>query len=568
MNQKIEVLDCTIRDGGYIVNWNFDKKVAREIYRSLSKAGVDYIEMGYLGTEKYFERSKYGIWRFTDEHDLQETVEGIDGAKIALMVDYGKSDIKDIIVRNKKFADLIRIAVHKDKIKEAIKFSEKIKEKGYKTSLNLMGYSNYSDSERKKYALLLKNSGIDYIYIADSYGSILPDQINDFLKPLLKLPDKKIGFHSHNNLQMAFANTLEAIRCGVNIVDASVYGIGRGAGNLPIEVILSYMELFNHDKYNVIPVLNLIDQYFIQLQHEAHWGYQLPYMLSGIFKCHPDYARDLVERREYTIEDIWQILETIRKIDSIGFSKNILEDVLKKGKLPNRAKPDQFKNKGRLKERKETVVPYAGRHEGKDFLVLANGPNLGKYKKQIDRFIIKHDPIILGANYLGGMFVPHYHAFNNKRRFMDYAQHVDKKSKLLIGQYIPEDMIREYVQRDYEALYYVDVLDNKFGIKKGVIQSNCRTISALLAGVAIAMGAKRVFIVGMDGYLGTDTNGRFHFYKEDETTDRNIVLEKHGWNLRFLEQIDRYLVEKGKEGIHILTPTSYKRFYKGINNYL
>ena len=129
-------------------------------------------------------------------------------------------------------------------------------------------------------------------------------------------------------------------------------------------------------------------------------------------------------------------------------------------------------------------------------------------------------------------------------------------------------MIREYVQRDYEALYYVDVLDNKFGIKKGVIQSNCRTISALLAGVAIAMGAKRVFIVGMDGYLDTDTGGGFHFYKEDETTDRNIVLEKHGWNLRFLEQIDRYLVEKGKEGIHILTPTSYKRFHKGINNYL
>src|SRR4030042_1590721 len=141
MIQKLEILDCTIRDGGYVVNWKFDKKVARDVYRSLSKAGVDYIEMGYIGTEKYFDSSRYGAWRFTRESDLRETVDGIDGARIALMADYGKSGVRDIVFRNKKFADLIRIAAHKDKIKEAVKFSEKIKEKGYKVSLNLMGYS-------------------------------------------------------------------------------------------------------------------------------------------------------------------------------------------------------------------------------------------------------------------------------------------------------------------------------------------------------------------------------------------------------------------------------------------
>lgn len=567
MLKNIEILDCTIRDGGYLNNWNFDKNVARELYRSLSKAGIDYIEMGYIGTEKYFERSKYGIWRFTEEKDLQETVDGIDGAKIALMADFGKSDIEDIIFRNRKYLDLIRIAVHKDKIKEAIRFASEIKESGCRVAINLMGYSNYTDKERNKCALILKGSSFDYIYVADSYGSILPGQINDLFAPLLDLPGKKIGFHSHNNLQMAFANTLEAIRCGVSIVDGSVYGMGRGAGNLPIEVVVSYMELFNHDKYNVIPVLNLIDQYFIKFQREAHWGYQLPYMLSGIFKCHPDYARDLVERREYTIEDIWQILETVRKIDSVGFSKKILEDVLKKGKFRNNLQIMPHKNKNTLAE-ENVRVSYIDRHKGKDFLILANGPNLGKYKKQIDRFIDKYDPVILGANYLGGMFIPHYHAFNNNRRFMDYAQDVNKKSRLLVGRYIPQDMVREYVNREYEFLYYIDILDNRFDIKKGVVQSNCRTISALLGGVAIVMGAKRVFIAGMDGYIGTDNEGKFHFYKEEETSDKNVVLEKHKWNMRFLDQIDKYLIKKGREGIHIITPTSYKRFYKGINNYL
>jgi 4-hydroxy 2-oxovalerate aldolase len=567
MTQPVQILDCTIRDGGYLNNWNFDKKVVREVYRSLSKAGVDYVEIGYLGSEKYFDRSQYGIWRFSDEDDLKEVVDGIHGAKIALMADCGKFDLQDIIRRNKKLVDLIRIAAHQDKIKEAAEMSTKIKENGYEVSLNLMGYSNYTEAETKECAALLNDTIVDYIYVADSYGSILPNQVEDFFRPLLNLSGKKIGFHSHNNLQMAFANTLEAIRCGINIVDGSVYGMGRGAGNLPIEVILAYMELSNRDKYNVIAVLNLIDQYFIRFQREMHWGYQLPYMLSGVFKCHPEYARNLVERREYTIEDIWQILEIIRKIEGVGFSKQALEEVLKKGRFSSGQKIVTFKN-SKAEPKGQGRVPYEDRHTGRDFLILANGPNLKTYKRQIDEFIMKYDPVILGANYLANMLVPHYHAFNNKRRFIDYVQYIDQKSRLLIGQHIPQEMVKEHTSREYEVIFYIDELDSEFGIKNGVIQTNCRTISVFLAGLAIVMGAKRIFIVGMDGYLSTDEKGKFHFYNEEEASDRKIILEKHQWNLRYLEQIDRYLVEHKKEGIHILTPTSYKRFYKGINNYL
>ncbi|MFC1805327.1 hypothetical protein ACFLZ3_05850, partial [Candidatus Omnitrophota bacterium] len=490
--------------------------------------------------------------------------------QIALMVDYGKFDLGDLGPRDEELVELIRIAVHKNKVEEAVKLSEKIKEKGYKVSINLVGYSNYTDSERRDRVSLLKDADIDYLYMVDSYGSILANQIEGLLEPLLELPGKKIGFHAHNNLQMAFANTLEAIRCGVSIIDTSVYGMGRGAGNLPSEVILSYMELLNPDKFNVTPVLNLINRYFIEFQRQGHWGYQLPYMISGIFKCHPNYARDLIERREYTIEDIWQILEIIKESDAIGFSKNILEGVLKKGKFGNRHRLITFKdNKKKSKTKKEKVqIPYIGRYQEKNFLLLANGPNLMKYKEQIDKFIMKYNPIILGANYLGEMFVPHYHAFNNKRRFIDYVEEVDQKSKLLIGQYIPGSMIKEYTTREYEILYYMDEMDNEFDIKDGVIQTNCRTISVLLAGVAIVMGASRIFIAGMDGYLAPVSDGRFHFYKEEEASDKEVILEKHHWNLKFLEQIDQYLTANGKEGIHILTPTSYKRFYKGINNYI
>lgn len=151
---------------------------------------------------------------------------------------------------------------------------------------------------------------------------------------------------------------------------------------------------------------------------------------------------------------------------------------------------------------------------------------------------------------------------------MDYIEDVNPKSKLLIGQYILPDMIKEYTTREYEILYYLDEMDNEFGIKDGVIQTNCRTISVLLVGVAILMGASRIFIAGMDGYLIPDSKDKFHFYKEEEASDKEVILEKHQWNLKFLEQIDQYLTSSGNEGIHILTPTSYKRFYKGINNYI
>ena len=129
-------------------------------------------------------------------------------------------------------------------------------------------------------------------------------------------------------------------------------------------------------------------------------------------------------------------------------------------------------------------------------------------------------------------------------------------------------MIREYTQRPYETLYFIDEL-NDFDIVDGVIQSNCRTIAVLLMGVAIVMGANRIFAVGMDGYVGPDLKRGFHFYDEKvETEEKDLIIERHRYNQHFIEQIDEYLSNMGKEGIHILTPTSYKAFYKGIENYL
>ena len=571
---KFDILDCTIRDGGYINNWEFDKKLVREVYRALSKSGVEYVEIGFRGTEKYFDKNKYGRWRFTTEEHIREATDNIVGAKLALMADYGKVESDDFCEAKESVVNLVRIAVHKDNLKGAIDLLGKIKEKGYEVSLNVMGYANYSENERRYLVDLVKKVVLDYVCIADSYGSMFPDQIRPLFEPVLEIPDIKVGFHPHNNLQMAFANSLEAIRCGVHIIDSTIYGMGRAAGNLPTEIIISFLEKHGSGRYNSIPVLNVIDRYFVALQSGNKWGYQLPYMLSGMFQCHPNYAKSLIDYKEFTIEDIWEALNLIKREDTVGFSKSHLDELINRGIIGGLSKVTDkeawVSSNPRAAYRRlvgDPNVPYINRYDSRDFLIIANGPSIKEYAPKIEKLITKYNPIVLGGNYLGGLFKPHYHCFVNKKRFAKYIDTAAPESKLLIGQYITDEMVEEYTDRDYEKIYYIDVYAD-FQIEDGVITTNCRTVSVLLAGVAIAMGAKRIFCVGMDGYIGQE-NKEFHFYSEkEEQDDKDMILERHLWNQKFIEQIDEYLIGRGKEGIHILTPTSYKSFYKGIENYI
>lgn len=565
-----KICDCTIRDGGYLNNWNFDIKIVRQIYRALSKSGVDYVELGYRNIRDSASGDSCGIWKFTPEEAIREVTQNIHGAKIAVMVDFGKIEAAKLPDKDKTLIDLIRVAVHKDRIPEALKLCAQLKGKGFSVSLNLMGYSNFTASEKRGLLAVLKNPKIDYLYIADSYGSLFPAQTKELFRPFAKIKKIKMGFHPHNNLQVAFANALEAIAGGAHIVDSSIYGMGRAAGNLPTEIILSYFESFYKDKYNVVPVLNIIDKYFLRMHKEIGWGYNLSYMLSGMFKCHPDYPKYLSELHEFQIEDIWEALSRIGKMNPVGFSKEAVDTVIKQGLFSaGLNRKHNIPSSGRVRQIHIGRPSYVNRHKGRDFLVLANGPTLKEYKRQISRFIDKINPVVLGANYLGGLFVPDYHAFNNKRRFIDYIDTVNKNSRLLIGSYVSDEMAREYTDKEYEKLAYLDRLGNNFEIQNGVISTNCKTISVLLIGVAIVMGAKRIFVAGMDGYIYPQQQKHIHFYNEaDEPQNPGIIKDRHNWNLFYLDQIDDYLCGRDKDGLILLTPTAYKRFYKGINNYI
>ena len=189
--ERIEILDCTIRDGGYVNNWDFDKKLVREIYRALSKAGVDYVELGFHGSDKYFDKAKYGRFRFSTAADINFVCAGIDGAKVSLMVDHGKYDSVDLAAYQDGPVRLIRSAFHKDKFRVALADLVRVKEMGFEISANFMGYVAYSETEKKELLSILRDMPLDYAYVADTYGSMFPDQLVDFLGPLLEIKHVK-----------------------------------------------------------------------------------------------------------------------------------------------------------------------------------------------------------------------------------------------------------------------------------------------------------------------------------------------------------------------------------------
>jgi len=198
-------------------------------------------------------------------------------------------------------------------------------------------------------------------------------------------------------------------------------------------------------------------------------------------------------------------------------------------------------------------------------LVLANGPTLKTHKHKIDQFIKQHNPIILGANNLENLFVPHYHAFNNKKRFSKYIQAVSSTSKLLLSEHFSSPFIQEQTDRSYELLFYDDILSAHFEVNDGVIATNCRTISVLLIGIAIVMGAKRIFIAGMDGYIKGPSKNDVHFYAERDEKETKQLLDQHQWCEKFLLEINEYLTKMGKEKLVSITPTSYSGFCERVD---
>ena len=301
---SIKVVDATIRDGGLVNDFYFDDSFVRGLYLANIKAGVDYMEFGYKGDKEMFDPSKFGKWKFCDEADLRAIVGDNDtDLKLAVMADVGRCRYKqDIIPRDESVIDLIRVATYLNQIPTAVDMIEDAKRKGYEVSCNIMAISAAQEADVRTALDILGQTPVDVIYIVDSFGALYPEQMQRIAALYVEYAEKygkKIGIHAHNNQQLAFANTIEAVGDGVDWLDATYAALGRGAGNCAMELLLGFLK---NPKYNVFPVIKFIEQYVNKLRDEGMvWGYDLQYLLTGLLNQHPRTAIAFTKdnRRDY-----------------------------------------------------------------------------------------------------------------------------------------------------------------------------------------------------------------------------------------------------------------------------
>lgn len=286
---EIKVLDCTIRDGGLMNDSRFTDECVRAVYAANAAAGVDYMEIGYKNSTKLFNPDQYGCWRHCKEDDMRRIVgDNPTGMKLCAMADAEKCDYKtDILPKKDSVLDMIRVACYIHQIPLALEMTKDAHDKGYETCVNLMAASTVQEAELDAGLELLCASGAQAVYVVDSFGHFYTEETRYLVKKYLKFAqtqDMDVGIHAHNNLQLAYANTIEAIVAGANYVDATMAGLGRGAGNCLLELLLGFL---HNPRYKLRPVLECIQDYIEPLQTELGWGFDIPYMLTGLYNRHP-----------------------------------------------------------------------------------------------------------------------------------------------------------------------------------------------------------------------------------------------------------------------------------------
>jgi 4-hydroxy 2-oxovalerate aldolase len=286
---EIKVLDCTIRDGGLMNNHAFDEKLVKDIFKASVEAGIDYIEMGYTASKRIFSQDEFGMWKFCSEDNIRNVVEDNDTPlKISVMADAERTDYhEDIIPKEQSVIDLIRVATYIHQIPTAIDMVKDAHDKGYETTVNLMAISTVQERELDEALDDLAETEVSTIYLVDSFGALYSEQIEYLTRKYLayaKPAGKEVGIHTHNNQQLAYANTIQAIITGANMLDASFAGLGRGAGNCPIELLLGFL---HNPKFQLRPILKCIQETISPLKEKLRWGFDIPYMITGYLNQHP-----------------------------------------------------------------------------------------------------------------------------------------------------------------------------------------------------------------------------------------------------------------------------------------
>ena len=469
----IQILDCTLRDGGYCNKWNFGEKNISKIIKGLIDAKVDIVECGFLTNRVNYHRN---ISKFTDLSQLDYFIPRIKTNQLfVVMVNYGEYDIADLPDCNECAIDGIRVAFHKKDCKEALEYCKKISNKGYQVFVQPMVSMNYTNKEFIDLINDINKIKPTAAYIVDSFGTMRKDDLVHYfyLMELFLDKDIMIGFHSHNNVQSALSNAqclLEQRTEHDLVVDSSIYGMGRGAGNLNSELFLRELNESRGGRYAIKPLLQIMDEILSRFYEEHPWGYTLPNYLSASYLIHPNYANYLSEKNTLTLDAMDDIFSLLDKERAVEFNPQYIEQVYV-----------DYMSKGQSNIiHMEEFLHYIN---GKKILLLAPGKSTIQQIDRIKAFIDKENIVIISINHDSKLYDLDYIFVSNMRRYRELDS-TNYNKVISTTNVKAED---SYLELDYYSL------TNSSGASSD--NSGLMAIQFM-----INLGISEVWLAGYDGY--------------------------------------------------------------------
>lgn len=525
MMESIQLLDCTLRDGGYVNNWNFGNEIILKIYSKLCQSAVEIIECGFISETKACNPD---MSVFNSISQCEKIFSAVNGQKVVAMINCCEFAPENIEEYNGGVLDTIRIAFHKSQIPEAKELCLALKSKGYKVFFQPMNTIGYSDYELLSLIDFANTNMPEAFYLVDSFGTMRKE---DLLRMFYLVDNNlnksiKVGFHSHNNLQLSFSNAQELISLNTKrniIIDSSVFGMGRGAGNLCTELMTQYINENIEHKYNIIPILETMDEYIMPIYSKHPWGYSAPYYIAAINDCHPNYATYLINRQTLCIKDINNIIKIIPENKKNLFDKELINNLY-------------LEYQSYSVDDSEALNSISHLCSSKKVLILAPGKSLLTYKNEIEEFIKKNDPIVFGINH-----IPKFHKYDrvfisNLKRFKSLDNAISLiKDKLICTSNISADS-------NLCALNYSSYLNSNEAIydNSGLVLIN----------ILIKAGVTDFALAGYDGFSYADSKNYF-----DEGMANNVNAQRQSENNAAI--IDYFVKIRRNVNITFITPTIY-----------
>lgn len=493
---KIQLLDCTLRDGGYHNSWDFSSELIENYLNAMEAISTDFVEIGFrtLSTTDY----KGGCAYSTDSyiHSLQVP----PSLKLAVMINAGElvRHPEGVISALKKLfspaadspVSLVRIACHMPEIEPVMPGISWLKDAGYMAAINFMQIADRTEEEVNSIAKLVSNYPLDVLYFADSMGSLNPDQTVGIIQTLRTHWKGEIGIHTHDNRCQGLANSMRAVRAGVTWVDGTVTGMGRGPGNAKTEYLAIELEQYRQVPCNLTKLFAVINKYFKPMQNQYGWGTNPFYYLAGKYGIHPTYVQEMLGDARYAEEDILAVIDHLKHPGGKKFSPTTLEAAR------------YFYNS----EPKGTWVP-ANIIAGKDVLILGAGPGVIVHQRAIEGFIKSREPFVIALNTQAGVapdLIDVRAACHPLRLLADCDEYACLPQPLVTpASQLPESILRSLDKKELLD-FGLQVQAETFVFREHFCILPNSLVVAYALSIATSGRAKRILFAGFDGYGSDD----------------------------------------------------------------